>query len=764
MKATLYRNFVILVFVLLLPFVGFAQRAGDLDRSFNYGNDINYQFIYGTKVYGSIRSICLQPNGKIIIGGDFTSVNDILRNRIARLNRDGSLDANFNPGTGADYTIYSISLQPDGKIIIGGNFSKYNGISKKCIARLNTDGSLDESFNTLDESFNSLNGYIYSVHAICLQPDGKIIVGGNFATFNGSRRSNILRLNTDGSIDESFNPIYGASSVINSVILLKNGKIIIAGLFMSYDGVEVNRIACLNKDGSLDIKFKSGKGANGDINCTYLQPDGKIIIGGRFTSFDGASKNRIARLNKDGSIDTGFIPDNGPERNDGDNAEVKSIDLQPDGKIIIGGFFTSYKGTECYGVARLNPDASLDTTFIPETKLNSTVYSISVLSNKKIVIGGIIKIGYDSNHGIGRLNSCGGIGNIEVGANNTIKTTVLQPDGKILIGGNFTLYNGIKINRIARLNSDGSLDKTFKCGTGANDCVRTIALQNDGKIVIGGSFSTYNEINTVSLARLNADGSFDENFKSKIGENLEVNCVLVQPDGKYFVGGFFNNKIGSSKNCITRLNPDGTLDKDFKIGLGIEGNDSVPPTVISAILQPNGKIIIGGGFNYYNGIKSNGIVRLNSNGSLDLSFKTGSGIGGVMPYVFSLALQSNGKIIIGGSFHSFNNIPRNYIARLDSNGSIDYGFNSRELYSSVQSIKFLANEKIVIGCDGGFVSGKGIFCLKMNGTIDNNFDPGIGVVGSVLSTIVQPNGKIIIAGSFIRYSNIETPYITRIHW
>jgi uncharacterized delta-60 repeat protein/uncharacterized repeat protein (TIGR01451 family) len=358
----------------------FAQ-PGSNDPAFNPGTGFDNQ----------IYSTAIQSDGKIIVGGNFTSYNGTARNCIARLNVDGSLDTGFNSGTGFNSHVWSTALQPDGKIIVGGYFTSYNGTTINRIARLNADGSLDTGFNP-GTSFNS------TLYSTAIQPDGKIIVGGYFTSFNGTTTNRIARLNADGSLDTGFNPGTGFNWYVYSTVIQPDGKIIVGGQFTSVNGTTINSIARLNPDGSLDTGFNPGTGFNGAVLSTALQPDGKIIVGGRFTSFNGTTTNRIVRLNPDGSLDAGF------NSGIGFSYFVWSITLQPDGKIIVGGEFTSYNGTERKYIARLNPNGGLDTGFNPGTIFN-----------------------------------------------NYVRSTAIQSDGEIIVGGYFTFFNGTGRNRIARL-------------------------------------------------------------------------------------------------------------------------------------------------------------------------------------------------------------------------------------------------------------------------------------------------------------------------
>jgi len=171
-----------------------------------------------------------------LIAGSFTTYNSTARNRIARLNADGSLDTTFNIGTGFGSQVESLKLQADGKVIAAGGFTTYNSTARNRIARLNADGSLDTTFNIG-------TGANLTINTIAIQPDGKVLIGGFFTTYNSTARNRIARLNADG------------------MSIQTDGKVLIAGDFSTYNGVSANRIARLNANGSLDTTFNIGTGA-----------------------------------------------------------------------------------------------------------------------------------------------------------------------------------------------------------------------------------------------------------------------------------------------------------------------------------------------------------------------------------------------------------------------------------------------------------------------------------------------------------------------
>lgn len=646
------------------------NQDGSLDTSFNPRN--------GPRFY--VTGLVVQSDGKILIGGDFTDIDGIERNGIARLNQDGSLDTSFDPGLGVDERISDIVLQPDGKILIGGSFTSYNGVPMNGIARLNADGSMDTGFDIGTGFFRErLTAY---ANSISLQADGKILVAGSFTHYNEVTRNSIARLNDNGSLDTSFKPdaringTYGGSTFLQSITLQSDGKILIGGDLTTNNELSGNGIARLNEDGSLDADFNPGTGILltepppiYQLFDITLQADGKILIGGLFPSYNGFSANQFTRLNDDGSFDTGFNTFSGLEGN------VDNLILQPDGKILVPSSYVSSLEIIREGITRLNNDGSLDIGFNLGT--GADISEIAVQEDGKILVGGpFTSINGFARNSIARLNNDGSIDqgfDPETGFSRTdgnpafIDNIILQSDGKILVSGNFTHYDGEERNGIARLNTDGSLDTNFDPGTGifrfdsVMDFVmgrlNSIAIQQDGKILIAGDFENYNGVDIKGIARLNADGSLDTSFESGLGANPNerVHNIALQQDGKILIGGDLTSIDGVARNEIARLNSDGSLDTSFDPGLGADNR------VVNIALQPDGKILIGGIFRSFNGVVRNRIARLNSDGSLDIGFDSRVGANN---RIQSIAIQKDGNIIIGGNFTSYNNIPRLRIARI----------------------------------------------------------------------------------------------------
>ncbi len=721
-----------------------VAQPGANDPSFNT-SDIGFGYGDGA---GGIRATAIQSDGKIIIGGSFITYNATTVNRISRLNSDGVLDGTFNVGTGANDIVSACAIQSDGKIIIGGFFTAYNGTPITGIARLNTDGTLDGSFNV----GTGANGF---VAACAIQSDGKIIIGGVFTAYNGTTVNRLARLNIDGTLDGTFNVGTGANSEVSEIGIQPDGKIIIGGYFTSYNGTPINYIARINSDGSLDGTFNVGTGADNNVYAISIQSDGKITIGGIFTSYNGIPINRIARLNTDGTLDGTLNVGTGAD------ASIATTALQSDGKIIIAGAFTSYNGTSINRIARINTDGTIDGTFIVGAGADNYVNTIVIQTDGKIIIGGsFLYYGGTYKVGIARIYTNGSIDgtfNVGTGASGGIYVTSIQSDGKIIIGGTFRSYNGTTVDRISRINSDGTLDGTFNVGTGADNFVYAAAIQSDGKIIIGGNFTSYNGTLINRIARLNSDGTLDGTFNVGLGANNYVREVVIQSDGKIIIAGYFTSYNGTSIKHIARLNSDGTLDGTFNVGTGPSSY------VYTTAIQTDGKIIIGGIFTSYNGTPIQRVARLNTDGTLDGTFTVGTGTNSA---VNKIAIQSDGKIIIGGGFTSFNGTVINRIARINSDGTLDGTFNvGTGANSTVNTVAIQSDGKIIIG--GWFASFNGITTSRIarintNGTLDGTFTAIPGANQILYAIAIQSDEKIIIGGLFTSYNGAGRNRIARI--
>ena len=311
-------------------------------------------------------------------------------------------------------------------------------------------------------------------------------------------------------------------------------------------------------DGDVDLSFDAGEflAFGGIVDTIAIQTDGKILIGGEFNKISGQRRNNIARLNSDGSLDAGFNPDV--------NGQVKVIKVQTDGKVLIGGQFTSVGSTARNNIARVNSDGSLDGDFNPNitgTSAFTFIEDIQIQSDDKILIGGSFdEVSGESIDDLARLNIDGTVDSgFSTRLSGVVSSIALQADGKILVGGsNLSIIGGgtfIFGRNVFRFNPNGNHDDTFNVDVATSSFfpdMDSVLIQPDGKILIGGRFDTVNDVSRNNLARLNADGTLDTGFNPNV--DGAVNNLLLQSDGKIFLSGSF---------FISRININGTLDTSF---------------------------------------------------------------------------------------------------------------------------------------------------------------------------------------------------------
>ncbi len=369
----------------------------------------------------------------------------------------------------------------------------------------------------------------------------------------------------------------------------------------------------LANPGDIDLSYTNGTGPNGVIFTTKVRTnDNKIYIGGVFDLFNGASARRIVRVTRTGAFDNTFITP-------GCESSVNAIELQPDLKCIIGGEFTSVGNTTTRRLARLNDNGSLDTVFTA---------------------------------------------NMGNGPDSGVDALALQDDGKILLGGRFQNFNGVPRNRLARVNADGSLDTTFNPGTGPDQPLVSIQVQANGKIMVCGNFTTFNGTPRAGIVRLNTDGSVDLTFDPGTGASGLVNGAIIQDDGKIIVYGGFNFFNGVARAKIIRLLANGTIDTAYAQTTAINSD------IRDAELLPSGKLLIVGVFFEINGVSRRSVARLDVNGAHDTLFNPGTGAGYLdspaNAAVNASGLDSDGKLVVVGEFRQFNNIPFNFITRVET--------------------------------------------------------------------------------------------------
>lgn len=854
-----WRGWVIMQLLTLLlcfpaPRAG-AQTPGDLDTSFLNGM---------TGPDGYVQSVVLLPDGKLLVGGSFTNINGVARGRVARLHADGSVDATFLENLeGTDGWIWDLAVQSDGKVLIAGAFTKVNGAPLRGIARLNADGSRDTTF------LRGLGGASDAVWSVVVQSDGNIVIGGQFASVNGVARPYLARLHADGTLDSSFlDELSGPDYVVTCLALQHDGNVLAGGYFTNCNGVAHSGIARFTANGLLDPAFTGNSGwTNSNVFSLAVRNDDKILAGGYLRAGPNYTYTHLALLNPDGSEDPGFLRGlSGPD------STVLSIHLQEDNKLLVGGFFYKVNGLTQSLLARLNPDGSLDTLFTNNVDRTGSpvpcVQSIVTQTDGKLLIGGwftnvngvtrsylarlwgdaanpapsintqpkplmftntagveagftvwangAMPRGYQwllngakltdgerysgatsnvltiapaqlTDAGVYALiitNAFGAVtsapaslvfkapaaNNLDTnyldnigGPNKAVRALVAQRNGAVLIGGEFTSVHGVARPYLARLNPDDSLDTEFLNGlAGPNAAVISMALQSDGKMLVGGTFSKVNGTARAYLARLNSDGSLDSTFLAGLtGPGVSVSAIALQEDGKVLIGGGFTKVSNEVRGRLARLHPDGSLDTTFLDGMAGMGG-----TVYAIVIQSDGKILVAGSFARVNDVPRSFLARLNADGSLDSTFLVG--LAGPSATVSAIALQDDGKVLISGKFTQVNNETRGRLARLHPDGSLDpsYMAGSAGCNGDISSMALQGDGKILIAGSFTEVNGEArgrIARLEGDGLLDASFlDDLAGANDQVSAVAPQDDGKVLVGGNFTAINGVARPHLARL--
>lgn len=451
----------------------------------------------------------------------------------------GSLDTTFDPDEGPDSQVNAAVPLPNGKIMIAGNFSEYNTVSRNGIARINADGSLDSSFNPGTGVPIVTGNSTFGISDLKVQADGKILIGGGFISYNDVAKNNMVRLNIDGSIDDSFSLDTRITRSIRSIVLQPDGKIIITGrvtILGSQKGV-----ARLNSDGSLDESFSSYLSPSvinaNEIYCALLLPDGKILIGGSCQT-STTTFLQLTKLNADGSKDATFTPlvytsTSNPVSSGG---AVMSLAMQSDGKILVGGGFLKMVGNVIkYNLIRLNADGTFDAS------LNTgSGFGVSIISK--------------------------------------VQTILPQDDGKIIIAGAFNNYNGNSRKGLARINANGALDTSFSVGTGFTiTAANTATWLPNGNLLVAGNFTTYNDITRNRIAKISTKtitvNSLSETGPFCAGASFSLNYT---PVGAFNTGNVFTAQLSDASGNFSTPTAIGTFTSDVAGTINVTIPQNIP--------------------------------------------------------------------------------------------------------------------------------------------------------------------------------------------
>ncbi len=544
---------------------------GSRDAAFNVGTGFN-NFVWAL-------GLALDGTGKVYVGGLFSSYQGGSSNLFRlRLNPDGTVDGTLNYFCSAGW-VSALHPVDDGSedVYVAATLSTSDGaVLSGRAGRVNSDGCLDATFAS------GINGGFPAsfIYAFATDPawPGEVFVGGFFDSVGGSPARSLVRLRANGSIKATYGTRTGffggsTSTRVLALLPLPDGNTLLGGSSVyNYDSLGAGSLIRLHSNAERDIRFTPFFSQFAEFGITWnnvsslaVMPSApeKVYVGGYNAG------GRLARLNFDGTADTAFDVGTGPNHDVYTMAHAVDRDA-----LYIGGAFAQYNGSPVGYIARVLPSGARDTTFATGAGFNNAVLSL---------------------------------------------VPALDGTGSLYIGGGFSLLDGGSADKLVKLLADGTRDPGFSIGSGfsVGAAVYAIALVPDGsgKIYVGGRFSTYNGSPVGDLMRLNSDGSLDGAFSTGAGFSAlpYVYALLPCPDGKLYVGGTFTSYDGTPVRHFVRVSSTGAVDASFDQGVGFSG----AVRAIAFTQQGNESIVVGGDFRSYNGETVDLAVRLLPNGQRD---------------------------------------------------------------------------------------------------------------------------------------------------
>jgi uncharacterized delta-60 repeat protein len=631
---------------------------------------------------GTVRSIAVQKDGRIVIGGDFTRVNGRPVRSIARIHPDGSLDDSFEIGSGVDGDVNDIELLPDGRIMVVGSFSRFDGMPVRSIVRLLPSGRLDPAFH----HEVGVDGGILDVQA---DPQGRLWIAGYFRSVGSKERPNLARMTPDGLLDTNAMTAGAPNYQVSEVRLFPNGKLLIRGYFNEFGSSSRTGVAVLSGDGHLDMNFPFTSSYGSYImQGIEILDDNSFLVSGYLGTLNGVESGKLAVVRSNSvqplSAPNLYSPGRLQHDSNGDiliagwnsvwkwrrSSDSKIFSLATDlvgsafclhpsgGTVLVGGSGFRIQNTDRGSLLRLGPTGVPELTPAPDIRVPGTIKAMRYRSSGELVIAGDFNRVADKK--VSNIAVLGTSGQLDPLfnpglriANGTINSLHVYPDNRILIAGNFS---GVRTG-LALLNPDGSLNTSFGNGNSFDSAydVRATVLDN-GRILVAGSFDRYGTTPSKGLALLEPNGLLVPGFKAPL-INGYVTDLVPSPGGEAYVLGRFTSVNNQNRTGMIRLTSEGIVDTEF----WFQPTDGTYQAFNSATVLEDGSVVVVGYFSSIAGQKRNGIARISRDGLPMPGFDSGS----TYNYYRFITRDSSGRIYIGS---------QNSAIRMKPDGSPDLSY------------------------------------------------------------------------------------------
>ncbi|MBL7938886.1 MAG: T9SS type A sorting domain-containing protein [Flavobacteriales bacterium] len=656
-------------------------------------------------------------------------------------------------------------------------------------------GVMDPSFNPWDLGFGKGDGGLSTVERILEEPNGDLIVWRGLRHLDGKERTEIARIHPDGSLDPDFDPAISlahTNRTIKSIARQSDGKLVILGDYSTFDGQASSGITRLFPDGTVDPSFNVSLSVPWEV---MVLPDDKLLIldaglltrwmpdGAEDPTFTPAGPANIENVTvlpdgrilyayptgpytralsmrlPDGSVDASFDQSGMFDRN------LHDIVVLADGRFLICGPFTHWNDTPVRGLVRLNIDGSLDMSFEASnaTEEISVARIVLVEANGDLLVACQTTSANGEFTGLRRLAPDGTIDpDFHVAFDQLPDQLLRQSNGGTIAVGYFQHVQGHYRRSIVRMLPNGDVDMDFLPSTGAQGEINHVMPLADGRILIGGPLQGYDGLSVPNILRLNEDGSHDGTFDPGTGPMaansslLAVHTISTQPDGKYLVGGYFQAFNGQAASGMVRLHSDGTLDDTFRA-------DQLTGTVTGSLVLPDGMVLASGRF----GTTSNApvsrysLVRLLADGTVDPDFNA-SIQESVFGNIHRVLLLPDGDLLVAGFYNFMGGAACRNLGRLNADGSLDVDYGAAiafEQWEEVTAIAVQNDGKLLLATSHGR-----LFRLFPDGGWDNTFDAGTGFDMPYDPVLIKditplPDGRLIVAGRFSSYDGSACGHI-----
>lgn len=637
----------------------------------------------GVGANGLIDAIVPLANGKYLVGGTFTRYDGQVAGCVARLNADGSLDATFSTGSGANAMVYTLAVDSQGRVFIGGTFDHFDGHAVPGLACVLPSGAFDASF------VPPVPGPEAYVNSVAVDAADRVVVGGDYYSATGNPIVALLeRLLPSGAPDPTFgSPVIHPDDYIGRVQVLASGKLLIGGYlyFAGNPASDSQGVRRLNADGSVDATFTLPFTSGGLVRDFEELPTGQLLVAGSGMLLVGrTSSQRVCRLQPDGSPDLTFTPPT-------ISTTVTTVEPGPAGSALVGGSFLTVGGLAQPGLTRLTSSGARDAAFTPPGfQAYSSITALGRQSGDRLVAGGSFEGSAGAASTPVMRFSANGVPDpsfqVDPGLLPSLLSKATPPSigqgDRVLVADNTHAY---------RLLPDGARDLSFDDVTGAESSFNSWELdgqleQPDGRVLVWGRFTKYNQAQRANVVRLTATGAVDASFVPPPDSDFFVNNVALFPNGTMLVQhGTYGRLywLDASGNPLASFNGGAPLDY-----------------AITATALPDNTALVRGSFTL-NGTAYQGTYKLTAAGTVDPSFALPAGLSGEV-----MLVQPDGALIF---FESL--LLGHRMLRLLPSGAIDPSFTPLEIgtgYYTESAVAWVFQSTGNLVAGGGFTTVDGV--------------------------------------------------------